>query len=44
VRTPDVGGSATTAQFTAAVHRHLSWTRWSDETDEEVPRAAEWGV
>jgi 3-isopropylmalate dehydrogenase len=44
VRTPDVGGGATTAQFTAAVHRHLSWTRWSDETDEEVPRAAEWGV
>jgi 3-isopropylmalate dehydrogenase len=44
VRPPDVGGSATTAQFTAAVHRHLSWTRWSDETDEEAQRVAEWGV
>jgi len=44
VRTPDIGGGATTAQFTAAVHRHLSWTRWSDEADEEVPRVAEWGV
>jgi isocitrate/isopropylmalate dehydrogenase len=43
VRTPDVGGNATTAQFTAAVHRHLSWTRWSDE-EEEAPRVAEWGV
>ena len=44
VRTPDVGGTATTAQFTAAVHRHLSWSRWTDEADEEAPRVAEWGV
>jgi isocitrate/isopropylmalate dehydrogenase len=44
VRTPDIGGAATTAQFTAAVHRHLSWTRWSDEPEEEAPRASDWGV
>jgi len=44
VRTPDIGGAATTALFTAAVHRHLSWTRWTDEPEEEAPRASEWGV
>jgi 3-isopropylmalate dehydrogenase len=44
VRTPDIGGVATTAQFTATVHRHLSWTRWTDETDEEALRVGEWGV
>ncbi len=44
VRTPDVGGTATTAQFTAAVHRHLSWSRWTDEADEEAPLVTEWGV
>ena len=43
VRTPDIGGDATTAEFTAAVHRHLSWLRWADaETEQTTP--AEWGV
>ncbi|HSB60436.1 MAG TPA: 3-isopropylmalate dehydrogenase [Vicinamibacteria bacterium] len=43
VRTPDVGGNGTTAQFTHAVHRHLSWSRWSEAGEEPVP-AADWGV
>jgi 3-isopropylmalate dehydrogenase len=42
VRTPDVGGSHTTAQFAEAVHRHLSWSRWSDV--DEPHHAADWGV
>jgi hypothetical protein len=45
VRTPDLGGRATTAEFTAAVHRHLSWLRWADaETETEQTTPAEWGV
>ena len=46
VRTPDIGGSATTAEFTAAVHRQLSWRRWQDQDqpeDEQAP-ATDWGV
>ena len=43
VRTPDVGGNGTTAQFASAVHRHLSWSRWSDVGEEPLP-AADWGV
>ena len=43
LRTPDVGGHATTEQVTDAVVRHLSWSRWSTDTEEE-PVAAEWGV
>ena len=43
VRTPDIGGHATTAEFTEAVLRHLSWSRWSNDTEEE-PVGAEWGV
>jgi len=42
-RTPDVGGSATTEEVTDAVLRHLSWSRWSVET-EEAPAHADWGV
>jgi 3-isopropylmalate dehydrogenase len=42
-RTPDVGGHATTDQVTEAVLRHLSWSRWSNDTEEE-PVGAEWGV
>jgi 3-isopropylmalate dehydrogenase len=30
VRTPDLGGSATTVEFTGALHRHLQWVRWAD--------------
>jgi 3-isopropylmalate dehydrogenase len=43
LRTPDVGGHATTEQVTEAVLRHLSWSRWSTDTEEE-PVPAEWGV
>ena len=41
VRTPDVGGSASTAEFTAAVHRHLSWLRCSEAEEE---RSFDWAV
>jgi 3-isopropylmalate dehydrogenase len=44
VRTPDIGGTATTAEFTAAVHRHLSWRRWQDVAEDEQATASEWGV
>jgi 3-isopropylmalate dehydrogenase len=47
LRTPDVGGTATTAEFTAAVHRHLAWLRWagpSDEPSGEPEPAYGWGV
>jgi 3-isopropylmalate dehydrogenase len=43
MRTPDVGGHASTEQVTDAVVRHLSWSRWSADTGEE-PVVAEWGV
>jgi len=43
VRTPDIGGHATTDQLTDAVLRHLNWSRWSNDTEEE-PVGAEWGV
>ena len=36
LRTPDVGGHATTDQLTEAVLRHLSWSRWSTDTEEET--------
>jgi 3-isopropylmalate dehydrogenase len=41
MRTPDIGGGATTADITGAVHRHLAWLRWQ-EPAEAV--AYEWGV
>src|SRR5262245_38134065 len=41
VRTLDVGGTATTAEFTAAVHRYLSWRRWSEAEEE---RSFDWAV
>jgi 3-isopropylmalate dehydrogenase len=43
VRTPDIGGTATTSDFTAAVHRHLSWRRYQDAGEEEQA-PADWGV
>ena len=43
LRTPDVGGHATTDQVTEAVLRHLSWSRWSTDTEEETV-GADWGV
>jgi 3-isopropylmalate dehydrogenase len=42
-RTPDVGGSATTEQVTEATLRHLAWSRWSGDAEEE-PATADWGV
>lgn len=45
VRTADVGGKATTREFTEAVHRNLSWLRWSHTPEEEEsPASSEWGV
>ncbi len=42
VRTPDIGGKARTSEFTAAVLRNLSWSRWSDGDADEG--ASEWAV
>ncbi len=42
VRTPDIGGAATTVELTGAVHRHLAWLRWQEP--EAEPVASEWGV
>ena len=42
VRTPDVGGKARTAEFTAAVLRNLAWPRWRDAEGDEG--ASEWAV
>jgi 3-isopropylmalate dehydrogenase len=42
-RTPDIGGTATTTEFTGIVHRNLSWLRWA-HAPEESPAAYEWGV
>src|SRR5262245_5904871 len=43
VRTPDLGGQATTAEFTAAVRRNLEWLRWSHAAPEDEA-SYEWGV
>ncbi len=40
-RTPDIGGSSTTAEVTGAVHRHLAWLRWQETAE---PVAYGWGV
>ncbi|HJS59698.1 MAG TPA: 3-isopropylmalate dehydrogenase [Vicinamibacteria bacterium] len=40
-RTPDIGGTATTSELTAAVHRHLEWLRWQEPQE---TAAYEWGV
>jgi isocitrate/isopropylmalate dehydrogenase len=44
VRTPDLGGRATTAEFTAAVQRHMAWLRWAQDAETEQSAPAEWGV
>jgi 3-isopropylmalate dehydrogenase len=44
VRTPDIGGSATTAEFTASVRRQLGWVRWALPPEEEGPASYGWGV
>jgi 3-isopropylmalate dehydrogenase len=43
VRTPDLGGRTTTAEFTAAVRRNLDWLRWSHASPEDEA-SYEWGV
>jgi len=43
VRTPGLGGRATTAEFTAAVRRNLDWVRWSHAAPEDEA-SYEWGV
>jgi 3-isopropylmalate dehydrogenase len=42
-RTPDVGGTSTTDEVTDGVLRHLQWSRWSEDGEEE-PAPADWGV
>jgi 3-isopropylmalate dehydrogenase len=44
VRTPDVGGSASTAEFTRAVHGNLTWARWALSAGDEVHASYGWGV
>ena len=44
VRTPDIGGEASTEDVTAAVHRHLSWLRWGGAPAEESAASTEWAV
>jgi 3-isopropylmalate dehydrogenase len=43
-RTPDIGGSATTAELTALVHRHLAWLRDTGSAAEGSLMSYEWGV
>jgi 3-isopropylmalate dehydrogenase len=42
-RTPDVGGRDSMDEVTDAVVRHLRWSRWSDENEEE-PAPNDWAV
>jgi 3-isopropylmalate dehydrogenase len=42
-RTPDVGGTATTREFTAGVMRNLSWLRWDTPASEDIA-SSEWAV
>ncbi len=44
LRTPDLGGSATTAELAAAVRRHLGWLRYSDSVTSPEPAASDWAV
>jgi len=46
VRTPDIGGDATTADITGMVHRNLSWLRWAHSPEEQDEKTASygWGV
>jgi len=43
-RTPDVGGRATTREFTDAVLKNFAWLRWADVPEAEPAGRAEWGV
>ena len=42
-RTPDVGGTATTREFTAGVVRNLSWLRWDSSAGDDMA-SSEWAV
>lgn len=42
-RTPDIGGNATTGEFTTAVLEHLAWARWAHE-EQQDDRATAWAV
>jgi 3-isopropylmalate dehydrogenase len=44
VRTPDIGGEASTEDVTAAVRRHLSWLRWGGAPAEESAASTEWAI
>lgn len=44
VRTPDIGGTATTGEFTEAVVRNISWLRWAHAPEEPETASYEWGV
>jgi 3-isopropylmalate dehydrogenase len=43
-RTPDVGGTATTAEITSAVLSNLAWARWAAPDAEESGLSYGWGV
>jgi 3-isopropylmalate dehydrogenase len=43
-RTPDIGGSASTGELTALVHRQLGWLRYAEPTPDEAAVSYEWGV
>jgi len=42
--TPDVGGTATTAEITSAVLSNLAWARWAQPDAEESGLSYGWGV
>jgi 3-isopropylmalate dehydrogenase len=44
LRTPDIGGQATTQQFTDAVCRNLRWSRYAGGEPEPAASKADWGV
>ncbi|HLA76857.1 MAG TPA: 3-isopropylmalate dehydrogenase [Vicinamibacteria bacterium] len=44
VRTPDIGGSASTREFTAAVHTNLSRAGRTQAVPEDVLASYDWGV
>jgi 3-isopropylmalate dehydrogenase len=43
LRTPDVGGQATTTEFTASIHGQLAWLQRTQASEEETA-PYEWGV
>jgi 3-isopropylmalate dehydrogenase len=43
LRTPDLGGHATTAEVTALVHKNLAWLRYA-HVQEETAASYDWGI